>query len=63
MKKCCGGVLQRSVVKECCGEVLSEVLLRSVVGKCCGGSVVSYCGEMLWRSKCVSVENCCKGVL
>ena len=65
MKKCCGGVLQRSVVKgcleKCCREVLSRtegVLWRSVVEK--------RCQEFLWRSdvkKCCVVETCCSYLL
>ena len=41
-------MLQRSVAKDCCGEVLE----KSVVAKCCG--------EVLWRRH---VEKCCREVL
>ena len=39
MEKCCGEVLQQSVVEKCCGQGLQ----RSVVEKCCG-EVLWWCG-------------------
>ena len=52
MEKCCGEVLQRSVVEKCCRKFCREVLWCCVVGKCCEG--------VLRRSV---VVNCCRGVL
>ena len=61
VEKCCGEVLERSVVKKRCGELMA----RSVVERCCqevlSRSAVEKCeGEVLWRSV---AEKCCEGVL
>ena len=52
MKKCCEGMLWRSVVVKWCRDCCREVLRGSVVEKCCEGA--------LWTSV---VEKCCAEAL
>ena len=51
MEKCCGEVLQQSVVEKCCGQGLQ----RSVVEKCCGGVVLFFFGGFAFLWLCLVV--------